>query len=81
MDGDIAPLREVIEVVEQWLPARNGYVIVDEAHSVGMLGQQGRGLVCELGLEDKVWARVLGFGKAMGCSGGKISRSHLCVWR
>lgn len=77
MDGDIAPLREVIEVVEEWLPAGNGYVIVDEAHSVGVLGQQGRGLVCELGLEDRVWARVLGFGKAMGCSGGKISRSHL----
>lgn len=30
----------------------------------------GRGLACELGLEDRAWARVLGFGKAMGCSGG-----------
>jgi 8-amino-7-oxononanoate synthase len=70
MDGDIAELEKVCDVVETLLPKRNGYIIVDEAHSIGVLGDSGRGLVCQLGLEDRVWARVVGFGKAMGCAGG-----------
>ncbi|KUI74208.1 Putative 8-amino-7-oxononanoate synthase [Cytospora mali] len=54
------------------LHAHNGYVIVDEAHSVGVLGPLGRGLVAEsnIALQKRVWARVLGFGKALGCAGG-----------
>lgn len=72
MDGDVAPLRKVVECVEKCLPRGNGYVIVDEAHSTGIFGEKGRGLVCELGLEARVWARVLGFGKAMGCAGGRL---------
>ncbi|KAK5657612.1 hypothetical protein OQA88_3191 [Cercophora sp. LCS_1] len=70
MDGDVVPLREVMDCVNRRLPRGNGLVIVDEAHSVGVFGDRGRGLVCELGLEDQVWSRVLGFGKAIGCSGG-----------
>ncbi|GAB1318047.1 8-amino-7-oxononanoate synthase [Madurella fahalii] len=77
MDGDVAPLREVVDCVERCLPRGNGYVIVDEAHSVGIFGERGRGLVCELGLEDRVWARVLGFGKAMGCAGGIVLCSEI----
>ncbi|KXX79353.1 putative 8-amino-7-oxononanoate synthase [Madurella mycetomatis] len=77
MDGDVAPLREVVDCVEECLPRGNGYVIVDEAHSVGIIGERGRGLVCELGLEGKVWARVLGFGKAMGCAGGIVLCSEI----
>lgn len=73
MDGDVAPLTDIVECVERCLPHGNGYVIVDEAHSTGIFGHRGRGLVCELGLEDRVWARVLGFGKAMGCAGGNPS--------
>lgn len=72
MDGDVAPLKEVVECVEESLPRGNGYVIVDEAHSTGIFGERGRGLVCELGLESRVWARVMGFGKAMGCAGGML---------
>lgn len=71
MDGTVVRLQEVVELVEAHLPLGNGYVIVDEAHSVGVLGERGRGLVCELGLEKRVWARVHGFGKAIGCAGGK----------
>jgi 8-amino-7-oxononanoate synthase len=44
---------------------------VDEAHSTGLFGQNGRGLVCELGLEKDIFARVHTFGKAIGASGGK----------
>ncbi|KXH30584.1 aminotransferase class I and II [Colletotrichum salicis] len=72
MDGDVAPLKKVVECVERLLPRGNGLVIVDEAHSTGLLGQRGRGLVCELDLEDRVWARVHTFGKAMSCSGGMV---------
>jgi 7-keto-8-aminopelargonate synthetase-like enzyme len=44
---------------------------VDEAHSTGVLGPQGRGLVSALGLEDKITIRLHTFGKAMACNGGK----------
>ncbi|KKP00747.1 aminotransferase class I and II [Trichoderma harzianum] len=82
MDGDLAPLQEIVECVEKRLPQGNGYVIVDEAHSTGIFGRQGRGLVCQLGLEDRIWARVHTFGKAMGCSGAIVlcsstTRSYL----
>jgi len=71
MDGDLAPLKAIVELVETVLPRKNGYVIVDEAHSTGVIGQYGRGLVCELGLEDKVFARLHTFGKSLACNGGK----------
>lgn len=75
MDGDVAPLVEIVECVEKLFPNQNAHIIVDEAHSVGVLGDYGRGLVAQLGLEDRVWARVLGFGKAIGCSGGEFLHS------
>ncbi|OTB12130.1 hypothetical protein K445DRAFT_66912 [Daldinia sp. EC12] len=82
MDGDTVLLKEIVETVDRHLPSGNGYIIVDEAHSVGVFGKNGRGLVCQLGLEDRIWARVLGFGKAIGCAGGvvlcsAITRSYL----
>ncbi|KAJ6789796.1 hypothetical protein PWT90_02347 [Aphanocladium album] len=72
MDGDVAPLAEIVACVRQRLPHGNGHIIVDEAHSTGIIGQRGRGLVCHLGLEDHIWARVHTFGKAMGCAGAIV---------
>lgn len=72
MDGDLAPLKDIVECIEQHLPRGNGYLIVDEAHSTGLYGDRGRGLVCQLGLEDRVWARLHTFGKAICCSGGEV---------
>ncbi|KAI3340203.1 PLP-dependent transferase [Ustulina deusta] len=77
MDGDIADLEYVSDVVTSLLPKGNGYIIVDEAHSIGVLGAGGRGLVCQLGLQNRVWARVVGFGKACGCAGGAILCSSI----
>lgn len=71
MDGDVAALREIVACVKRRLPNGNGYIIVDEAHSTGIFGKQGRGLVCELGLENSVFARLHTFGKAMGSYGGE----------
>jgi 8-amino-7-oxononanoate synthase len=70
MDGDVAPLNEMVRVMHNMLPLGNGHLIVDEAHSNGVLGPQGRGLVCELGLEEEVSVRLHTFGKALACNGG-----------
>lgn len=70
MDGDLAPIRDVVALVEELLPAGNGLVAVDEAHSNGVYGHQGRGIVCSMGLEGRVFARLHTFGKGLACSGG-----------
>lgn len=70
MDGDLAPLKEMVEVTEE-ICTGNGYVVVDEAHSNGVYGERGRGVVCSLGLEARVFARLHTFGKGIGCNGGK----------
>ncbi|KAI0424398.1 PLP-dependent transferase [Xylaria sp. FL1042] len=77
MDGDVADLEYISDVVQSLLPKGNGYIIVDEAHSIGILGERGRGLVCQLELQDRIWARVVGFGKAFGCAGGAIICSSI----
>ena len=77
MDGTIAPLMQIVACVEEMLPLGNGYIIVDEAHATGIYGPKGRGLVVELGLEKKVFARLHTFGKALASSGGEPS--HLLV--
>lgn len=65
MDGDLAPLPELVGVCE-----RHGlYLVVDEAHTTGVSGPGGAGRVVELGLEDAVFARLLTFGKAVGAAG------------
>lgn len=72
MDGDLAPLKELLVVINERLPKGNGHLIVDEAHSTGVYGPDGRGLVCGLGLEDKVLARLHTFGKALSSGGGTV---------
>jgi len=74
MDGDLAPIAEFVECVERLLPMGNGHVIVDEAHSTGVFGPMGSGIVCSLRLEDKIFARLHTFGKALSCGGGLYPR-------
>jgi 8-amino-7-oxononanoate synthase len=69
MDGDIADLRAIVDIVKDLLPLGNGHIVVDEAHSNGVFGDRGRGLVCELGLEDEIAVRLHTFGKALACNG------------
>ncbi|KAF2994496.1 hypothetical protein E8E13_002249 [Curvularia kusanoi] len=71
MDGDVAPLQQIVDTVDEIMGEGRGYIIVDEAHSTGVLGFQGRGLVCELGLERRIFARLHTFGKALAANGGK----------
>ena len=77
MDGDVAPLKDIVRVLKSTLPAGNGYLIVDEAHSNGVYGSKGRGLVCELGLESEVTVRLHTFGKALACNGAILLCSPL----
>ncbi|MBC3542219.1 aminotransferase class I/II-fold pyridoxal phosphate-dependent enzyme [Rufibacter sediminis] len=68
MDGDFAPLPELVDLCrEQGL-----YLVVDEAHSNGLYGERGEGLVSALKLEQQVFARVMTFGKAIGCHGAAV---------
>ncbi|KAI1639229.1 pyridoxal phosphate-dependent transferase [Biscogniauxia mediterranea] len=78
MDGDVAPLKEIVASVRHRLPRGNGYIIIDEAHSTGIFGKQGRGLACELGVEDDMFIRLHTFGKAMSSSGGKFPPPNFC---
>lgn len=68
MDGDVALLGEMTDLCDQY----GACFIVDEAHATGVMGKEGRGLVQELGLEDRVFARMHTFGKALGCHGAIV---------
>ncbi|QED38291.1 pyridoxal phosphate-dependent aminotransferase family protein [Antarcticibacterium arcticum] len=72
MDGDQPPLGELSLLAEE----QDCFLLVDEAHAVGIFGNSGRGLVCELGLEDKIFARIITFGKGIGSHGAAILGSH-----
>ena len=72
MDGDTAPLKSIAELCSQYDAA----LIVDEAHSNGIYGKDGAGLVVEIGLEKTVFARVITFGKALGCHGAAVLGSQ-----
>ncbi|TCC98222.1 aminotransferase class I/II-fold pyridoxal phosphate-dependent enzyme [Pedobacter psychroterrae] len=72
MDGDTAPLQEINMLCEQY----QANLIVDEAHALGIFGNNGKGLVQELNLEKKVFARVVTFGKALGCHGAIVLGSN-----
>ncbi|UOQ70069.1 aminotransferase class I/II-fold pyridoxal phosphate-dependent enzyme [Hymenobacter cellulosilyticus] len=68
MDGDQAPLQELAA----FCTARGLHLVVDEAHTNGIYGPNGEGLVVELGLEEQVLARIVTFGKALGSQGAAV---------
>ncbi|KAI9090970.1 pyridoxal phosphate-dependent transferase [Phlyctochytrium arcticum] len=70
MDGDLAPLLEILNVIDEF--SGRAVLIVDEAHSTGVYGSAGRGLVSQLHLEDRVFLRLNTFGKAAGSHGAVV---------
>jgi len=75
MDGDASPLREIVE-----LKSRHGaWLLVDEAHAVGILGPQGRGLAAELGVDRQVDLHMGTLSKAFGLSGGYLASSRQVI--
>ncbi|MEO9872242.1 aminotransferase class I/II-fold pyridoxal phosphate-dependent enzyme [Ekhidna sp.] len=68
MDGDICPLEEITNICEQF----EAMLIVDEAHSIAVYGEKGEGLTQALGLEEKVMARIVTYGKGPGIHGAAV---------
>ncbi|WP_297196862.1 aminotransferase class I/II-fold pyridoxal phosphate-dependent enzyme [uncultured Pluralibacter sp.] len=66
MLGDVAPLAEIVDIKRRL----GGYLIVDEAHSFGVLGKTGRGLAEEVGVEADVDIIVGTFSKSLAAIGG-----------
>ncbi|WLR52703.1 8-amino-7-oxononanoate synthase [Bacillus tianshenii] len=72
MDGNIAPLREIVDQAEEF----GAWVMVDDAHAAGVLGKHGRGTVEHLGLEGRVQLQVGTLSKAVGTEGGFVAASE-----
>ncbi len=68
MDGDTPNLEELAAVCEQY----KALMVVDEAHALGVFGENGNGLLQEYGLENRFFARIMTFGKGLGCHGAAI---------
>src|SRR6266487_1848027 len=72
MDGDRAPLRELVQLKKEY----GALLMLDEAHAVGVIGPHGRGLAAEENLSDDVDVQMGTMSKALGASGGYICGSH-----
>ncbi len=77
MEGDAAPLRELIDLAN----SAGANLIVDEAHATGLFGEHGRGLAESECVEDLVAVRIGTLSKAVGTMGGFVAGSaELCEW-
>jgi 8-amino-7-oxononanoate synthase len=72
MDGDSPDLKTMAEISKK----QNAFLVVDEAHAIGVFGTRGNGLIQSLGIENQIFARIITFGKAMGCHGAAILGSE-----
>jgi glycine C-acetyltransferase/8-amino-7-oxononanoate synthase len=75
MDGDIAPLPELVELARH----HEAQIVVDEAHAIGAIGPGGRGVLAAAGLEGEVDAIVGTLGKALGSYGAYVCGSARMV--
>jgi glycine C-acetyltransferase/8-amino-7-oxononanoate synthase len=75
MDGDIAPLQEIVELAHH----HRARVLVDEAHATGALGPGGRGAIAQAGLEDQVDVLVGTLGKALGSYGAYVCATDVLI--
>ena len=69
MDGDIAPLHELLHLCEQ----HDALLFIDDAHGFGVLGPQGRGTAAHLGLHSPRLVYMATLGKAAGCAGAFVA--------
>jgi 8-amino-7-oxononanoate synthase len=72
MDGDSPVLEKLVEISEKY----SSYLVIDEAHALGVFGKKGEGVVQMLNLQNKVFARIMTFGKGLGCHGAAILGSE-----
>ena len=72
MDGDSPDLVTMSQMINK----HNTFLIVDEAHAVGIFGATGCGIIQNLNLQDAIFARIITFGKALGCHGAAVLGSE-----
>ncbi|AWI24837.1 aminotransferase class I/II-fold pyridoxal phosphate-dependent enzyme [Flavobacterium pallidum] len=73
MDGDTPPLERFVCICEK----HQAFLVIDEAHALGVFGNtEGSGMIQELQLQHKVFARIMTFGKGLGCHGAAIIGSE-----
>lgn len=72
MDGDTPNLEELVELSEK----HNCYLVLDEAHTLGVFGEKGEGLSQNLNLHNRIFARIMTFGKGLGCHGAVVLGSN-----
>ncbi len=75
MDGDLAPLPEILEVCR----ARGARILIDEAHSTFLFGENGRGVAEHFGLDDEVDIHLGTFSKSLGGQGGFVAGSKALI--
>jgi 8-amino-7-oxononanoate synthase len=75
MDGDAAPLCEIVTLKEKY----GAWLMVDEAHATGIIGENGRGLADKLGVGGQIEIQMGTLGKALGASGGYICGSRALI--
>lgn len=75
MDGDLAPLRDIVELKER----HGAWLLVDEAHATGLYGERRRGLVEEFQVSGRVEIQMGTLGKALGAGGGYIAGSRTLI--
>ena len=75
MDGDAAPLREIVELKNKY----GAWLMVDEAHATGLYGKNRRGLAEELCVSNQIEIQMGTLGKALGASGGYICGSRKLI--
>lgn len=75
MDGEIAPLAALIDLAERY----GAWLVVDDAHGFGVLGERGTGVLELLGLRSRNLCYVGTLGKAAGVAGAFIAAHHRCI--
>lgn len=75
MNGDRAPLREIVDLKKRF----GALLLLDEAHAVGVLGRQGRGLAATEQLNEQVDVQMGTLSKALGVTGGYICGSRSLI--
>jgi len=72
MDGDAPSFEIIVKLCAKY----NAYLIVDEAHAIGVYGENGAGLIQNQHLQDAVFARIITFGKGLSCHGAAVLGSR-----